>query len=125
MVEKIESRSYDMMEVLTNNQFLNPDIFAKAREARKNGQLGKRLDWDKVREIIKENNPGEIYAGLLEDWVCTSQCIYKNGRLQEWDGAAFVGSIWATPVICINGVVQDCWIEVKTSDTGSVNKWFW
>lgn len=58
--------------------------------------MNNTLDWNKLFDFVKERNPVEVHAGLLNDWFWTSATVYKEG---EWvkDHRAYLTSNWATP----------------------------
>jgi hypothetical protein len=67
----------------------------------------KVMDWKKAKSIItqKGNDVLEAYAGLMEDWDCTNECIFRNGkRIKEEYGGGYFSSLWATPIL----VIEDC-----------------
>ena len=56
----------------------------------------KIIDWEAVKAFIKERQPVEVSAGLLEDWYWTGATVYENRGWKE-DNGAYIHSYWATP----------------------------
>lgn len=56
----------------------------------------KTLDWSKLEAFIKEREPVEVDAGIIDDWFWTAATVYKDGEWQDRD-RAYVTSSWATP----------------------------
>jgi len=89
------------------------------------GHKGKMryMDWDKVREIIKDNPNSTIEAGLREDWGNTSGLIYEDGKYYD-GGILFNQSCWATPIVDIDGDEIECWTyEKEIGFTGVPADW--
>lgn len=94
---KIESVYDEDWEVILNN----------VKTASANNLHGKILDENKLKQIIDKNFDKAIYAGIKEDWGHTYALIHgygKEGNTDLWDY-----SIWATPVLWIEGKVIECW----------------
>lgn len=72
----------------------------------------KFLDWDKIREIIKENPNSIIQAGLLEDFTYTGDIIYNKKPIKKF--YVYDNSNWATPVVIIDGEIYACYSFEKT-----------
>ena len=78
----------------------------------------KRLDYNKVKEIINSNNDIiKIVGGLAEDWDCTRFEIYNNidEKIKDCKGTTgYDLSKWATPAIQIireNSIKNyECWL---------------
>lgn len=75
----------------------------------------KRFDYDKAREICKNEYVKYAEGGLREDWFWTAGTIYENGKFDE-NGIGYDHSIWATPVIEYTTIdeqtyVLDCFID--------------
>lgn len=83
----------------------------------------KFMDWQKVKQIVADHPDSTIYAGLQEDWGNTSGLIYKNGKY--YDGGSFFGcSIWATPILDVDGEEIECWTEKETEERSSMPEWW-
>ena len=67
-----------------DNKPKHMDFMAPFYDNYHHGKLSKKredfkfLDWDKVREVIKENPNSIIQAGLLEDFTYTGDIIYNK-----------------------------------------------
>ena len=75
----------------------------------------KKFDYDKAREICKNEYVKYAEGGLREDWNWTAGTIYENGKFDK-DGVGYDHSIWATPVIEYTTTdgqtyVLDCFID--------------
>lgn len=97
--------------------FLGPEAIATKPIGKK-----KYLDWEKAKKLIKEHPNSVIYAGLLEDWNNTSGLIYAKGKY--YDGMFFYGaSVWATPILDIDGEEIECWTYEKTKEGSGTPDW--
>lgn len=84
----------------------------------------KYMDWKKVQQIVDEHPDSVIYAGLMEDWNNTSGLIYDKGKYHN-GGYCFYGvSIWATPIVDVDGVEVECWTYDKTKEGSGMPKWW-
>lgn len=72
----------------------------------------KYMDWDKVQKIVDEHPDSVIYAGLMEDWNNTSGLIFARG--QYYSGYVYGCSVWATPIVDVDGEEIECWTHEKT-----------
>ena len=81
----------------------------------------KYMDWDKVKEIIKENPDSVIYAGLMEDWNNTSGLIFANGKY--YNGYVYGASCWATPIVDVDGKEIECWTYEETKEGSGKPDW--
>lgn len=81
----------------------------------------KYMDWDKVKEIIKENPNSVIYAGLMEDWNNTSGLIFANGKY--YNGYVYGASCWATPIVDVDGKEIECWTYEETKEDSGKPDW--
>ena len=81
----------------------------------------KYMDWNKVKEIIKENPDSVIYAGLMEDWNNTSGLIFANGECHN--GYVYGASCWATPIVDVDGTEIECWTEEETIEGSGRPSW--
>lgn len=83
----------------------------------------KYMDWKKVQQIVDEHPNSVIYAGLQEDWGNTSGVIYKNGKY--YDGGFFYGcSVWATPIVDVDGEEIECWTYEATKEGSELPEWW-
>ena len=87
----------------------------------------KVFDWNKAAEIIKDRQPSEASAGLIEDWGWTGGEIYRDGKpVPKEETYTYLGSDWATPVLVINDdEVIDCYVRVEevTADCHAGTYW--
>ena len=81
----------------------------------------KYMDWNKVKEIIKENPDSVIYAGLMEDWNNTSGLIFANGKYHN--GYVYGASCWATPIVDVDGKEIECWTYEETKEGSDKPDW--
>ena len=81
----------------------------------------KYMDWNKVKEIIKENPDSVIYAGLMEDWNNTSGLIFANGKY--YNGYVYGVSCWATPIVDVDGKEIECWTYEETKEGSGKPDW--
>jgi hypothetical protein len=78
--------------------------------ARAAGSRSKVFDWVKAAKRIKEEKPNIASAGLSEDWEYTGGDIYKDGTsIPKEETYTFLGSIWATPQLNLDGKIEPCW----------------
>lgn len=69
-----------------------------ATAAEQAGAPGRVFDWIKAAHLIRERKPHMVWAGLGEDWSCTSGLIYTaDGIPDVKDTYTYLSSIWATP----------------------------
>lgn len=83
----------------------------------------KFLDWKKAKELIEANPDAVIYAGLLEDWNNTSGLIYAKGNFYNGGYMFYGASIWATPILDINGEEIECWTYESTEEGSGLPDW--
>lgn len=91
---------------------LNPFVIMwTAEAARKRGDKYRVFDWDKAAQLIRDCKPKSADAGLAGDWSATSGTIYRHGAPLTGDSADFMhlASIWATPVLLLDGREIECW----------------
>lgn len=94
---------------------------AKAARTKPSGSM-KYMDWNKVQEIVKNNPDSVIYAGLMEDWNNTSGLIYAKGKY--YNGYVYDRSVWATPIIDVDGREIECWTyEIQKEKPGKPSWW--
>jgi hypothetical protein len=55
----------------------------------------KTLNWTELETFIDEQKPVAVSAGLLCDWVWTSDVVWENGEWQK--NSAYVTSKWDIP----------------------------
>ena len=91
--------------------------FQRSQDAIKAGKKGMVFDWDKAARLIKDTQPDYVEAGLSGDWTYTGGSIYQDGK-PDMDSYTYLASMWATPQIELDGVRQDCFI-----DLGSATGW--
>jgi hypothetical protein len=78
------------------------------------------FDWDKAARLIREKSSKEAMAGLLEDWFYTADIIFANGA-PNLGSCAYLESIWATPVLRIDGIDHECWVDAEVSQPEAWN----
>lgn len=82
----------------------------------------KYMDWRKVQEIVNKNPNAVIYAGLMEDWNNTSGLIYAKGKY--YNGYVYGCSMWATPIVDVDGEEIECWTYEETEEGHSKPSWW-
>lgn len=83
----------------------------------------KYMDWEKVKQIVKENPGSIVYAGLMEDWSNTSGLIYAKGKYYK--GYVFGTSNWATPIVDVDGEEIECYVHEKPENfTANLPSWW-
>ena len=82
----------------------------------------KFMDWKKVQKIVDDNPDAVIYAGLLEDWGYTSGLIYAKGKY--YDGYVYGCSVWATPIVDVDGKEIECWTYEETEERSEKPSWW-
>lgn len=82
----------------------------------------KYMDWKKVQQIVNDHPDSVIYAGLMEDWDNTSGLIYARG--EYYNGYVYGASVWATPIVDIDGEEIECWTYEKTKEGSSIPSWW-
>lgn len=82
----------------------------------------KYMDWDKVQQVVDEHPNSVIYAGLAEDWGCTSGLIYAKGKY--YDGYVYGCSTWATPIVDVDGEEIECWTYRETKEGSDKPTWW-
>lgn len=84
----------------------------------------KVLDWERAAELCAKSDV-PVYAGLAEDWSCTSGMIW-DGEKQVRD-YVFVWSSWATPVLVVGDDSDDgteCFRAATQDDPSGYPKWW-
>ena len=75
------------------------------------GREMKVFDWDKAARIIRDSHAQYAVAGLKEDMEWTSGEIVENFEpVKSGQLGMFLASTWATPVLCIDDEVIDCFV---------------
>jgi hypothetical protein len=98
--------------------------FARGEAARAAGSKGKVFDWDKAARIIRERNVTNAEAGLSGDLEWTGGPIVKDGKpVPADDTYTYLASVWATPVLIIDGDETDCWISADKTDWTAKTYW--
>lgn len=93
--------------------------FYMGEAARAAGNKPRQLDWEKAREICEQHKGDVIYAGLKDDMEWTAGLIYDGEkRVKEY---VYVASVWATPVLEIDGKEVECW---KYGDDPDMPAWW-
>ena len=90
---------------------------ARSEAAAMRGELMKVFDWDEAARIIRNRldnledgeDPPRFSAGLAGDWDCTSGVIHEDGEIVD-DTYTYLASMWATPVLDIDGEEISCWV---------------
>ena len=82
----------------------------------------KYMDWKKVQKVVDENPDAVIRAGLMEDWNNTSGLIYANGKY--YDGYVYGCSMWATPIVDVDGEEIECWTYEPTKEGSRKPSWW-
>ena len=83
----------------------------------------KYMDWDKVKKVIEEHPDSVIYAGLREDWTCTSGLIYAKGNY--YNDYVYGASSWATPIVDVDGEEIECWTNEITKEGAGKPDWLY
>lgn len=83
----------------------------------------KYMDWNKVKEIIETHPNSVIYAGLQEDWNNTSGLIFAKGDF--YNGSVYVASVWATPIVDVDGEEIECWTYTPTKEGAGKPDWLY
>lgn len=82
----------------------------------------KFMDWNKVKEVVENHPHSVIYAGLMEDWNNTSGLIFAKGKY--YDGYVFGCSVWATPIVDVDGEEIECWTYEETKEHSDKPIWW-
>lgn len=70
------------------------------------------FDWAKCAEIIASSTDAEhVAAGLSEDLNCTCGTIWTKDDGPILHHSAHLNSIWATPILIVDGEEMDCWLQ--------------
>ena len=85
-------------------------ISAFARGMAHRDDRPKVFDWDKAARLIRERKPFEASAGLAGDWEWTGGIIWRDSKPVPAEKTyTYLGSVWATPELEMDGYVIDCW----------------
>ena len=90
-----------------NGKTIYPEIQAKT----------KIVDIDKLRKLFTENQGKEIYAGMSTDWFFTATPLKSEADI---DNLSLRASCWDTPVVMIDDVKTDWYIEVDKKIYGMI-----
>lgn len=82
----------------------------------------KTFDWDEAAKRIKQTMPKIAAAGLTEDWPWTAGVIWTDGK-PVFDEYTWLSSTWATPVLSMDGVEQECWVPGDQTQWDHETKW--
>lgn len=74
------------------------------------GEPLKCFDWVRAAHLIKNYQPKEAAAGLIEDWEWTGGTIYKEGKIvPKEETYVYLASNWATPTLIMDGERFECY----------------
>ena len=105
-----------------NTSFFDGCMGPEAIATKPIGEM-KYMDWEKVQQIVDENPDAVIHAGLKEDWNNTSGLIYAKGKYYN-GGSLYDRSVWATPIVDVDGKEIECWTyEKQKKSTGVPRGW--
>jgi len=80
------------------------------------------FDWKKVAEIIRDEKPHIVQAGLQGDWEYTGGTIYLLGKIVD-SQYTYLASTWAKPQALINDEFRDCFVFESETEWDSDTKW--
>lgn len=80
------------------------------------------FDWNKAARIIAERKTNFASAGLSGDWEWTGGTIYEDGK-PVFDDYTYLASTWATPELCIDDEIMDCYVMESETEWNSDTKW--
>jgi hypothetical protein len=80
------------------------------------------FDWKKAAEIIRDEKPESVEAGLAGDWGYTGGVIFADGKIVE-DEYTYLASNWARPQILIDGMYRDCFVMESETEWDESTKW--
>lgn len=95
---------------------------ARVMAAAQRGDPFKVFDWDKAATILNERRPTLAEAGLEGDWNYTGGCIWKDGQ-PFTDSYTYLGSMWATPCLKINGELIPCFTTDESKGWTTDTQW--
>ncbi len=97
--------------------------FGMGQAARAAGAKVKVFDWDKAAQILRDEGYQNAEAGLQSDLEWTGGAILTNGR-PNFESYTYLASVWATPVLIVNGEEIECWrFEEDSPKWDSSTKW--
>ena len=96
--------------------------FARGTGMANQGKPKMVFDWKRCAEIIRDENPGIVEAGLQGDWEWTGGIIFSGGKIVE-DEYTYLSSNWATPQMLIDGEYRDCYLMQDETSWDSDTKW--
>lgn len=82
--------------------------FARGQAARASGANLMVFDWNKAHRLLTESGVDQADAYLRGDRGFTGGCIWLNGEPSNED-YVYLSSLWAVPVLEINGEEVECW----------------
>lgn len=80
------------------------------------------FDWIKAAQIIRDEKPSHVGAGLAGDWEWTGGTIWSDGEVDE-ESYTYLASTWATPQIKVDGVLRPCFVMADETTWNSDTKW--
>ncbi len=85
--------------------------FQRGQAARAAGAKMMVFDWLKAAQILRERGLPDATAGLESDMEWTGGPIMEGGKPVPKDQTyTFLSSIWATPILVIDGEEIPCWV---------------
>lgn len=97
-------------------------LLGRAEAAKAAGAKGMVFDWDKAARVIVERGAQYAEAGLSGDWDWTGGEILNDGK-PVLDSYTYLQSLWATPMILIDGAYYECYIDADKTQWDSGTKW--
>ena len=88
-----------------------------ARAAVSSGNTYRVFDWQKAARLIHKHMPAIAEAGLAEDWDKTETVIWCDDH-PVMGGAASLASVWATPILVMDGLECDCYFVARFEPIG-------
>jgi hypothetical protein len=80
------------------------------------------FDWIRAAEIIRDEQPTHVEAGLESDLEWTAGTIYRNGEIVT-DDYTYLASTWATPLLITDGVERACFVMMSDTTWDAETKW--
>lgn len=88
------------------------------------GREMKVFDWDKAARIIRDRCAQYAVAGLKEDMEWTGGEIVENFEpVKSGQSCMYLASTWATPVLCIDDEVIDCFVMENETKWNAHTVW--
>jgi hypothetical protein len=100
----------------------NVEGYIRSTIAQAAGEPGRAFDWCKAARILKERQPAEADAGLLEDWGYTAGTIWLAGE-PVTKSYTYLASLWATPALRIGDEYITCAISRADTEWDSHTVW--